>query len=320
MAHEMEATDICLVRKSDGPAWHKRSVELDEIRLSDLQAHNFMRPVTLESVEAVMPWGTVKTDAQAITLHASDPMKAEVLHVAGARYTLDAPDGFGAIARVAGKLVDEGLVKIISAGTLRGYRRGYITCEPTERVELEIHKGDSARLLLSFADTLDCSGVRMRFDHLERIVCANTWRLALNQSQDLRRVRHTASLARNTESWADEIRRASIAFKEEVEILRKLAGTQIDAATLDVYLRDAFGIAADVAPADLPVAYDLAVEAHDSDPARGTLWGAFNGAQSVTQWQSRGTRTDSARLDNVFFGAGVAATARMAQAALRLAA
>jgi hypothetical protein len=317
MAHEIvDGMDICLTRSNDAPAWHALDKRFDCIDAATLRAEGFARPVQIAHAGAVDAQGNgiVSDEHKAIvtTNLARDAIK--VVSIVGTRYACDA-NGYESLIKVVEPLLDRGLLSIVTAGTLRGYQRAYLTTEIIGAdLRARIMPGDDIQTFLNFADGLDAMTKAKKWRSRTRIVCANTLAAALSDAKGMETVKHTRGFQMRLADWTTYIVEEQAALDAEATVLRQLASKQVDAAALDAYLRECFDV-----PETTKTprgAYVQALETHDQDMARGTLWGAYNAAQSTLQWFSKQGKTDSARVDNMFFGQGVAQNQSFLNAAL----
>ncbi len=320
MAHEIvQGVDVCLTRTKEAPAWHSLDRRFECIDAPTLRAEGFAREVTSEpvwlgdsvedSVDAEGYRGIVTTDLSGARRGVS---------VVSTKYKAPA-DGYGSLVRLIEPLLEKGLLKVVSAGTLRGYSRAYLTCELGEGLLASVVGRDIIRRYWTLTDALDGKHARTSFACDTRVVCANTLAIANHEAQGRQRIRHSAGFELRSEAWRDMILAQQAQLDEQAEAFRALAAKQVDAAALDSYLRECF----EMSPASeeegaLPKKYSFAIETHDADTARGTLWGAYNAAQSTLQWFSRGGRTSQARMDDLFFGTAMASNQAYLNNALAL--
>jgi hypothetical protein len=157
----------------------------------------------------------------------------------------------------------------------------------------------------TLTDALDGKHARASFASDVRVVCANTLAQANRDAAGRRSLRHSAGFEVRSEAWRDMILQQQAELDEQATAMRALAQKQVDAAALDNYLRECFGMGEASEEADsLPAKYSFALETHDADSARGTLWGAYNAAQATIQWYGRGGRQAQAKMGAMFFGSG----------------
>jgi hypothetical protein len=317
MAHEIiEGMDICLTRNTDSPAWHALDKRFDVISAATLRSEGFARPVQIANAGAVAAQGNgiVSPDHRAIVTTNLAKDAIQVVSIVGNRYTCNA-NGYESLVQVIEPLLNAGLLNVVTAGTLNGYQRGYLTTEIVgAELKARIMQSDDIRTYLNFVDGLDAQTVAKKFRSRVRQVCANTVAAALADAKGMQRVKHTRGFQSRLCDWSTYIQEEQAALDAEAAVLRQLAAKQIDSAKLDEYLRECFEV--DSATKNPRGAFVQAMQSHDTDPARGTLWGAYNAAQSTLQWFSKAGKTASARIDNVFFGAGVAQNQAFMNAAL----
>ena len=308
MAHEIETNmDICLTRTKDAPAWHKIDTRLDVIDAAALRAQGFARPTQLVKAGAIDPQtgaAIASDEYQALVAPNLDRSAVKVVSIVGGRFACH-DNGYESLVSMLAPLLDAGLLSVVTAGTVRGYQRGYLTTEVTG-VELRarIMANDDIKTYLNFTDGLDGKTAMRQFKSSVRIVCANTLAEAHREAGKAGlRIKHTESFQLRLDEWRDMILQEQAALDKEAGVFRQLAARQIDSAQLDTYLRECFGLEATDKPRN-GSQYMQAQEAHALDSARGTLWGAYNAAQATLQWYGKGGKQSQARMDNMFFGQG----------------
>lgn len=214
--------------------------------------------------------------------------------------------------------MDEGLVTLESAGSLRGGRRVWvlarINAEP-----VEIVKDDAVVRYILLSNSHDGSlAVRAGFT-TTRVVCANTLAASHNsEASKLLRIRHTKNVLAALEDVQDIMKVANAEFEASVEQMRAMARKGVDIEDVKKYVRKVFepevsmaktlGDAESKAKAqkqgDRLVARIIPLfekgRGNDMDGVRGTMWAAYN---AVTEYLSheRG-RTDDRRVDSLWFG------------------
>lgn len=315
MAHEtIEGIDVCLTRDHDAPAWHGLDTRVPEISADVLRRSNFVQEVEAQPLMAQGDDGAqLAAPGKALVIGSGTP-QARAISVVGKKYGF-APDGYGSLVRLLEPLLNDGLVKIVSAGTLQGYLRAYLTCELEGDLTAAIAKGDVIKRYWTLTDALDGIHATASFTADTRIVCANTLAAATSEATNMRKIRHSTNFEMRREEWRDMITAERARLDANAEAFRALQQKQIDSAALDTYLRECFDMEAGETPRN-GSRYLFAQDTHAKDIARGTMWGAYNAAQVTIQWHGKQGPTTAARLGNAWFGAGLAQNQRFLQAAL----
>ncbi len=320
MAHEIiNGIDVCLTREHDAPAWHGLDNRVPEITADVLRRSNFVQEVEAQPLFTQGDDGVqLKAPAKALVIGSGTP-QARAISVVGPRYGF-AEDGYGSLVRLIEPLLNDGLVSIVSAGTLQGYLRAYLTCELQGDLTAAISTGDTIKRYWTLTDALDGVHASTSFTADTRIVCANTLASAVAEASNMRKIRHSTRFEMRREEWRDMVIAERARLDANATAFRTLQQKQIDAATLDAYLRECFELEENETPRN-GSRFQFALETHDKDIARGTMWGAYNAAQSTIQWHSKQGATTAARLGNAWFGSGFNQNQRFLDAAMmRLAA
>ncbi len=301
MSHEIvEGIDVCLTRTLEAPAWHQLDRRFDLLSADVLRSERFARPVALGTVQAVSD-GVVVAPAYRAVIADPQGEAPHVVAIVSPKYCAPV-DGYGSLVRLIEPLLEAGLLSVVSAGTLRGYAKAYMTCELGKGLIAAITGDDVIKRYWTLTDALDGKHARTSFGSNVRVVCANTLASANADAVGRRRLRHAANFELRSEAWRDLILAEQALLDAEADTLRQLAAKQVDAAALDAYLRDCFELAPGVEGDRANSRLLFATATHDADQARGTLWGAYNAAQASLQWFGRGGRQAQARLDGMFFG------------------
>jgi hypothetical protein len=312
MAHEIvESIDVSLTRAVEGPAWHRLDSNVPEITAAVLREKSFARTLLSGTPEVIINNRPISADDHKAIV---DTKNEWVVSVVNKKYAFPA-DGYGSLVRLLEPLLDQGLVKVVSAGTLRGYQKAYMTCQLDNSLTAAIATGDEIKRYWTLTDALDGKHASHSFTSSVRIVCANTLAAANRDATNRRSIKHSANFEITREGWRDMILAEKARLDQEAEAFRALQRRQVNQQTLDKYLRECFGLDSEVKPTRK---MEFALQSHETDPARGTMWGAYNAAQSVLQWYTRGNSAKNAiaNLDNMFFGQGVQDNNRFMQLAL----
>lgn len=211
-------------------------------------------------------------------------------------------------------LVEEGLIELVTAGSLRGGKHvwilGEITGDPAEIVP-----GDQVNRYLIFVNAHDGSLAAMPGLCPIRVVCANTLAAAMEASSAVMvKAYHTKRVKENVQALWDSINIANRRFEASVELYSELAKRDIDQDTLHAFVKMVFGKKKrskelqridDIRVDNITVQVESLFESgkgSDIKGVRGTWWGAYN---SITEYLNyvRG-RSNEIRLDSVLFGEG----------------
>ena len=159
-----------------------------------------------------------------------------------------------------------------------------------------------------------------------RVVCSNTLALAHNAvASKLIRLRHSKSLATSLASVRDVMNLANKEFEATAEQYRLLARRDINQADLRKYVRRVLKVDEQEVPSarltnQIEQIIGLCESGRGNDLASvsGTYWTAYNG---VSEWlgYNRG-RSQTTRLDSLWYGEGAAINKFALQTALDMAA
>lgn len=308
MAHEIEESDTMF--NVGSVPWHGLGTVMDEppvtikdaIDASGLGWWVDKKPMFLQSGETVEDhYCTVRSD------------NGNQLGVVGSDYTvLQNEDAFEWFE----PLIDEGMIEIVSAGSLRSGKRVWIQARVVGAEE-EARPGDIVRQHLLMAHSHDGSlNVRGDFVGL-RVVCANTLRMAQREGGELFRVRHTKSVKQRLEYQRTIVQQNIDAFHRSMNLVRKMTKVQVDAEELIRYVNDVFQPETEQA---LTKRVDRVIDLFESGRGnRGeSVWDLYNGVTEFLNWE-RGRDLDS-RINSLWFGEAANLNGRAWESAIKLAA
>lgn len=222
-------------------------------------------------------------------------------------------------------MVDEGLMKWHTAGSLHQGRRVWCLCE-LNLENSEIQKGDEIRKFAMLSNGHDGKlAVHFGFTPI-RVVCANTEAYARNsKASKLIRVRHSRMVVENVEKLRDIMDLANQEFEATCDQYRWLASRSINQEDLRKYVKVVFGV--NHLPDDeistrqsniLSRVEELFETGKGTDVAGYNYWRAYNAVTEYANWE-RG-RNDASRMDSVWFGQNAVLINKAFDAALAMAA
>lgn len=243
----------------------------------------------------------------------------EVMGVVGPSYTpLQNEEAF----EFFDPFLADGTASIETAGSLRGGRRIWVMAKLNDD-PVEIIKDDAVLKYLLLANGHDGSlSCAIGFTPI-RVVCQNTLSAALGASASkIVRVRHTRNIAEAVKKIGEIIDARNRAFEATAEQMRELVRMQVDADTLERYVRLVFD-----RPERGTDEEDLDRETDerkrltskviplfengrgtDIQGVRGTMWGAYN---AVTEYVSHHRGKDQERrVEQLWFAEGARLTNR----------
>lgn len=235
-----------------------------------------------------------------------------VLGVVGPRYTpLQNADAFDWFQ----PMFDAKLCALNTAGSLQDGEKVWILAEIMGKGPVEIVSGDEvARFLMISNSHNGTTSVRVGFTPI-RVVCANTLAMAhSNAASKLIRLRHHKEIKVNLDKIREIIDLANSEFEATAEQYRFLASRRVNVDDLNAYVRLAAGVDPSVKNEDVATrTKNVMIELLDkiangigqSNPAvKGTWWAAYNGVNEYLNYNKG--RTASNRMDNLWFGTGLA--------------
>jgi phage/plasmid-like protein (TIGR03299 family) len=313
------------------PAWHELGVTVaeavgskDALRLASLdwqvkkQPLSYLNPITGQHVEAPGAFGVVRQDTGA------------VLGTVGSRYRpIQNADRFDMLDGV----LSEYWAKYEAAGSRHGSARAFMLVRLPEQA-FDIGHRDHVKAYAPFTNPHGGSGMAECFVTSERVVCANTLRVARNRAKGGLRIRHTGSIKSRVAGARSALGitcREFERFAEDAAVLARTAVPDIRHycnAVLDVTLAgmkkgaDLLAAMIDAAAADRELArksfekqierrgeilQDL-LERYESERCgfngqRGTVWAALNAVTESADYgklAGRFTGTENQRASRRF--------------------
>lgn len=241
-----------------------------------------------------------------------------VLGVVGARYAvLQNRDAF----RWFDPLIESGAVDLHTGGSIMSGKRIWLQAK-VKGVEAEVVSGDAvaAYLLLSHSHD-ETLAIDVRFTPI-RVVCYNTLSAARSDGEAANvSIKHLASAGKTLEKVHGQIDLVRRDFSRVVDQCRFLASKIAVEDRMVEYVRRAFGKEMDPETRKFePYRFEddvlgLVREGTGQNVAgvRGTWWAAYNG---VTEYLDRYRGRDESRIDQSWFGSGVAIRDRALDLAL----
>jgi phage/plasmid-like protein (TIGR03299 family) len=313
MAHEIES----MAYFGELP-WHGLGTALEQADLYDWQR---------ACIKSGLDW-----DAELVPLVTADGIKVshravrrgtdgKVLGVVGPKYhILQNRNAFQWFQ----PFLDAKEAALHTAGSLREGSRIWVLAK-LNRSPLVIAEGDEVEKFVLLSHGHDGSlAVRVGFTPI-RVVCANTLAMAHgSDASKLIRLKHTKDLQQNLENIREVMNLANQQFEATAEQYRLLARKSINQADLRRYVKKVFKVEEDRDGStrlknimEEIVRLAEAGRGNELPSVSGTLWTAYNG---VSEWlgYNRG-RSQSNRLDSLWFGDGASLNRRALEVALSLA-
>jgi phage/plasmid-like protein (TIGR03299 family) len=214
--------------------------------------------------------------------------------------------------------LESGLVSLETAGCLFSGKKVFILAKIKD-ANLQVCEGDEVERFILLSNSHDgTTSARVGFTPV-RAVCNNTLKMAEeHELSQLIRVRHTTKILDNLQELRNIMDLVNINFKTTVEHYKCLYYTDINSADLENYVQQVFSTKSldkmfESTEEDEKEQIEQArtrllnrvEEIFELDPARGTLWGAYNAAQGYIQ-HVRGTEktSEDSRYQNLWFGDG----------------
>jgi phage/plasmid-like protein (TIGR03299 family) len=333
MAHEVCSLDKVAYGASDAIPWHQ--VNCHAFSPNESFQDQLKKSSVLNYQVATVPLKPVwATNEQNLEVSEEDnPVRHK------ATYRTDTGEVFGVVgprwepyqndeaAKVIEPLVERGILKLHTAGTLRNGARMWIQCETGE--DVEIVPGDDIRRFFTFSMGHDgLLGINIGFTAV-RIVCANTLRASLEDSFSKHvRIHHNGNIAVNVENLIEGIDFEKQQFEATTEKFKFLASRGVNKDDLRKWCR----IVTDPQNIEkkweevstrrkniiehIELLADLGT-GNNVEGVQGTWWAAYNG---LTQYLSHEHgRTPESRLEALWFGSSARMLERAVDVALTLA-
>lgn len=215
--------------------------------------------------------------------------------------------------------------KLETAGCLNGGRRQWALARVNEKAF--IGNKDEVRAFLLLAGSCDKSMETIGQFVAERVVCANTMRIALGEKGG-GKVKTNHRTVFDAKSVKEQLGLFSKSWSTFIADAKLLAATKVTTkAQVKKFMCQVFGgdmkLPLDEQPKKYAMleSYRLAGDSPGSDlaSAKGTAWGLVNGVTRFVDFEMR-ARSDNNRLDNAWFGRGADFKDKAMAAALELAA
>jgi phage/plasmid-like protein (TIGR03299 family) len=222
--------------------------------------------------------------------------------------------------------VESGECEYNTAGSLFDGAKVWVLAK-INRQNMEVIPGDEITKFLLLSNSHDGkNAVRVGFTPI-RVVCANTLAMAHNdKNSKLIRVRHSSKVMTNLNNIRETIDAVNEQFEATAEQFRVLANSHINQADLTKYVRVLMDVDVNIAESEIStrkkglidqVMKLIAKESDSNNRIKDTWWAAYNGWNTYTQHVYG--RTAENRVDNLWFGGGVAENQKALSYALELA-
>ncbi len=229
--------------------------------------------------------------------------------------------------------LEAGMVSLETAGCLFGGKKVFILAKINQEV-LAVSDNDIIERFVLLSNSHDgTTSARVGFTPV-RVVCNNTLKMAEeHELSQLIRVRHTSKILDNLQELRNIMDIVNINFKTTVEHYKCLYYTDINSADLEKYVQQVFSVKAydkmfedqnldeqeQIEQARTKL-LNRVEEIFDLDPARGTMWGAYNAVQGYLQHHRGNEKTsEDSRYNNLWFGDSERLNRKALQVALDLA-
>ena len=222
--------------------------------------------------------------------------------------------------------VESGECEYNTAGSLFDGAKVWVLAK-ISRPNMEIVPGDEITKFLLLSNSHDGkNAVRVGFTPI-RVVCANTLAMAHSDTNSkLIRVRHSSKVMTNLNNIRETIDAVNQQFEATADQFRLLANSHINQKDLTKYVRVLMDVDVDIAESEIStrkknlinqVMELIQKESDSADKIKDTWWAVYNGWNTYTQHVYG--RTAENRVDNLWFGGGVADNQKALNYALELA-
>lgn len=222
--------------------------------------------------------------------------------------------------------VEAGECEYHTAGSLFGGEKVFALAK-LKRDNSEIVKGDELVKFILLSNSHDGkNAVRVGFTPI-RVVCANTLAMAHNcKSSKLIRIRHSSKVLTNLNNIRETVDAINGEFEATAEQFRKLANKGVNQKDLEKFVRILMDVDTEIPATDIGTrkkglmqkVFDLIEAENKTSAAKDSWWTAYNGYNTYLQHYYG--RTAENRVDNLWFGTGVADNEKALELALELAA
>ena len=196
-------------------------------------------------------------------------------------------------------LVENGMLKLETAGTLGDGRRGWILAAVVGAEE-EVRPGDLVKQNVLFATSHDGTMSVWNGTCATRVVCSNTLRMAMDEGT-LNRIRHSDNMHVRLDVARDVLAANIDTFRSRIGLARLMADRKVTADLLVGYVRAVFKSETED---QLQKRIDTIMPLFEGGRGngQGSLWDLYN---AVTEWlnYNRGKSQDG-RLESLWFGEG----------------
>jgi phage/plasmid-like protein (TIGR03299 family) len=205
--------------------------------------------------------------------------------------------------------IDTKEASIETAGSLRQGKRVFVMCK-INRDPLQITKNDIVEKYILLSNSHDGTlAVRVGFSPV-RVVCSNTLSMAHNdKASSLLKVRHTKGLVKTLDEVRGIMNLANQEFEATAEQYKILASKNIDAKTLEKYVKLVFNpkavqekslesINSQVLNNIIPL-FEKG-RGNDMLGTKGTFWAAYNAINEYLQYER--SEGPEASMDQMWFG------------------
>lgn len=208
--------------------------------------------------------------------------------------------------------VESGECSYHTAGSLFDGQKVWVLCQ-LNRDNSVIVKDDELSKFLLISNSHDGkNSVRVGFSHI-RIVCANTLAQAHNDKRSkLIRIRHSSKVLTNLNNIRETVDAINADFEATAEQFRRLAVKGVNQKDLEKFVRILMDVDTEIPAADIGTrkknlmqkVFDLIEAENKTSAAKDTWWTCYNGYNSYLQHHYG--RNAENRVDNLWFGTGVA--------------
>lgn len=210
----------------------------------------------------------------------------------------------------ADSLVDSGVAKYETAGSLFGGRKVFLSMELPEGIHVPGDEGEVKPYIL-VTNGFDGSTVLQASVTMVRVVCANTWTLALGAATRTFRIRHSGSIDGKLAA-AREALGVTFTYTEEFSrIAGRLALAKVTNRQVDAILRAAFPVPeTQKAPdkidrSDFAKVREIYRTTENLDAVRGTAWGVLQASgeylDHVVDYHGRRFADVDVRMDSIVY-------------------
>jgi phage/plasmid-like protein (TIGR03299 family) len=206
-------------------------------------------------------------------------------------------------------LIDDGQVKIYSAGSLQGGKLVWI--QGKIEGNLEPLPNDISQMFISFGNNHDGKGSLKIFFTLMRIVCQNTWQIGLKEALRLLHIRHTGQIQDKIKAAKETLGLSKRVMDEYTIFAKALTQVQMDTQALESFVKALFPPKSDGGLTPQTCGNQMALrhlfeagQGTEIPGVRGTAWGALNATTEFVNYTKVSTKSVENRLNSTWFGSG----------------